>query len=266
MVLDLFTDNVIAECTFNDSGPLQASDRSPDFIANAHRYWHAFRSDKLFKRQKHRLEQHFGDHWLSRMTIYVKVQSGPSMPIHNCYVRYLPFADFPVADMDYPVPPTKTTNAIVRVDDAGGTPTVDDSEQVTFFLHERLLHYYDGTMVPISTLITVGPNGIGDEGENEFPIISVNETWARIIANDMDEDAGQPGTAEGLCAVGMLGHGERFCEEGISDQFRSWAFILDVDGLDIVDDGRKIHFMWKPLMTNWLRYLSRPEDASSDED
>lgn len=247
-ILDHHTDNVIASCTpphdlydsaYVDFSYTELERFDPDFTGRVYRHWLTFRQDSLFESQRKRMEQHFLDIWLPKLSIYLELDLSRWDIGRSACARYLPISDFTVQD----------TNDILQDTDTSTFSADPDSEKVSFYLH-----------MPVSAQEPTPDHEIASElheihmyNEPEYysalPTL-VSQAWQHVVDN-----GGRGDTAVSF-GVGLRMPGDEFQHWRASDIFRSWTVGIDVAGLDVLDQGRRIQFKWKPMMAAFLEHMS----------
>lgn len=180
------------------------------------------------------------------------------LPLHVVYQTLEHLTDLAIAECtfsdDFPSDPlfmdfdTMDTSAMLQVNP---TVTADrqvvdhhdtDSEHVKFFLHEPFLRSYHNRVSILYAVVL--------DGQADALLDLVTGAWERIVAND--------GSSVGTYTFGVGIRKPRlleFQETWASDFVRSWTLAFDVEGLDIMNEGRQIQFRWKRLMTKMMEFL-----------
>lgn len=243
-IINHFTDDVIASCDYGDDHA-DGQMLDPGFPGRVYRYWQTFRQDRLFKSQRRRLERHFRDRWLTNMTLYLELDH-PNFTTQalSCYCRYFPFSDIIVKD----------TNDILQgtFTEEQGEHRDSDSETVTFYLHGPVMA--EEYIEPTVYLYEV------DESVDDPPLPTlVSRAWEEIFDNHGEGDKAV------WFGVGLCMPGDRFQLWRTSDIFCSWIVGLEAAGLEVFEEGRRIQFRWKRLMTDFLMHSASIKTIMEDE-
>ncbi|KAK3495421.1 uncharacterized protein B0T23DRAFT_419905 [Neurospora hispaniola] len=207
--------------------------------------WTKYRHMPLFSGQKNRIERHYRDLWLSRITIYLYLD--PNMwntSRRMLYCRYLPCPEG--KDL-------ATTLPEVEVKEGG--KEVDAEEKVTFFLR--------------GAVRSARENSYGETSKREFGKVPeilprVESAWGKVLK----------GKTERLGLA--MRTKEQTLESGPEDNLWTSESEVVLKGLEVLDQGRRVQFNWKRLMSKFLlkfglyngyTYIPEPGvEVSEDED
>ncbi|KAK1775178.1 hypothetical protein QBC45DRAFT_13940 [Copromyces sp. CBS 386.78] len=177
--------------------------------------WIKYRHMPLFSGQKRRIERHYRDHWLSRIIIYLDLDR------RICYR----FISCPEGKH------LATTLSQVEVT-KGGDCDDDDAEpeeKVTFFLRGPIL--LNGEDVDVSEDVGNVPNFLP----------RLKSAWRKVLEGKTDR-------------LGLtVRHMHQALDWEPEDDLWSIMDVVPVlKGLEVLDDGRRVQFDWKELMSQFL--------------
>ncbi|EAA26877.2 hypothetical protein NCU08764 [Neurospora crassa OR74A] len=210
--------------------------------------WTKYRHIPLFSCQKRRIERHYRDHWLSRITIYLYLDPNMySTSRRMLYCRYLSCPEGKDLAMALPE---------VEFKEGGdGGAEADAEEKVTFFLR--------------GAVRSARENSNGETSKREFGNVPeilprVENTWAKVLK----------GKTERLGLT--LRTKEQTLESGPEDNLWTRESEVVLKSLEVLDHVRRVQFNWKKLMSkvllkfglyNGYTYVPEPGvDVSEDED
>ncbi|KAH7631413.1 hypothetical protein B0T09DRAFT_282101, partial [Sordaria sp. MPI-SDFR-AT-0083] len=183
--------------------------------------WINYRHIPLFSAQKSRIERHYRDHWLSRLTMYLYLD-------RMMYCRYISCPE----GKDF-----ATMLPEVEVKEEGGDDGTDLEEKVTFLrgpMRSARRDIYGTT-----------PSRTYGDVPKILPRVKAN--WGKTLAHWAIQLEGGPGRL-GLA----IRYKEQTLEDGPEEDMWTSESVIVLKGLEVLDDGRRVQFNWKKLMSKFL--------------
>ncbi|KAK3334479.1 hypothetical protein B0H65DRAFT_480886 [Neurospora tetraspora] len=184
--------------------------------------WMKYRHIPVFSGQKRRIERHYRDHLLSRITIYLYLD--PNMYSTSRRMLYCRYLSCPEGkDLATTLPEVKVKE--------GGDGDADAEEKVTFFLR--------------GPVRSARANSYGETSKREFGNVPeilprVENSWGKVLK----------GKTERLGLA--FRNKEQTLESGPEDDLWTSESEVVLKGLEVLDDGRRVQFNWKKLMSKFL--------------
>ena len=187
--------------------------------------WH-LRNEPLFRRQRHLIERHYQNEWLSRVTLYLCLNAEIDMPI----LRYFHFQE-----SDDPL------DTMVRIS--------PDNQKVTFFLYKPELCGFvtdpetDYTLDQLMEDLLAAWDDYRGQRINSYLIVGIR---SRNLQRDVEMD-----------------FNPRF------DIHNSPNGTVNVEGVEVSEDGRYIRFNWEDFITamvTWQLHESMRQDLEGSID
>ncbi|KAK3949550.1 hypothetical protein QBC32DRAFT_33488 [Pseudoneurospora amorphoporcata] len=205
--------------------------------------WIKYRHMPLFSGQKRRIERHYRDHWLSRIIIYLYLDR------RICYR----FTSCPEGkDLATTLPQVEVTK--------GGDCDDDDAEP-----EEKVPFFLRGPMLLHGENVDESDESEGSGNVSEF-LPRVKSAWGKVLEGKTDR-------------LGLaIRHMHQPLEWESEDDLWSSESVVVLKGLEVLDDGRRVQFDWKELMSQFLpafdfgvnggftcKYIPEPEVGSERE-
>ncbi|KAK3504229.1 hypothetical protein B0T13DRAFT_492383 [Neurospora crassa] len=220
-VLNNFIDDLVGDHDIDwRSEDEIARDELPQLLDPCAKYRHI----PLFSCQKRRIERHYRNHWLSRITIYLYLD--PNMYSTSRSMLYCRYLSRPEGrDLAMALPEVESKEG------GDGGVEADAEEKVTFFLR--------------GAVRSARENSHGETSKRELGNVPeilprVENAWAKVLK----------GKTERLGLA--LRTKEQTLESGPEDNLWTSETEVVLKGLEVLDHGRRVQFNWKQLMSKLL--------------